>query len=187
MKTATRPRLPETLPMSEHDDLPDAVRQLIDAPQYEEKTEFPIEIGYVVNTCAAVQNGNPLFWDGEAAEAIAGGRIAPPTMLSVWFRPHYWAPGASGERKALQAHFDLKTLLELPEAVVASNEASFGEPVRMGDTLATCQIVRAVGPLKQTRLGTGRFWTIDVRTVNQHGDWVGTETYTFLGYRRPQQ
>lgn len=173
--------------MSAADDLPDAVRKMIGVPMYEERSEFPIEIGYVYNTCAAVENGNPLYWDEETAQAVAGGRIAPPTMLSVWFRPHYWAPGASGERKAMQAHFDLKELLELPEAVVAGNEASFGEPVRIGDVLTTCQIVRSIGPLKQTRLGTGRFWTVDVRSTNQHGDWVGTESYTFLGYRRPGQ
>lgn len=173
--------------MSAADDLPDAVRKMIGVPMYEERSEFPIEIGYVYNTCAAVENGNPLYWDEETAQAVAGGRIAPPTMLSVWFRPHYWAPGASGERRAMQAHFDLKELLELPEAVVASNEASFGEPVRIGDVLTTCQIVRSIGPLKQTRLGTGRFWTVDVRSTNQHGDWVGTESYTFLGYRRPGQ
>ncbi|MBS0391181.1 MAG: MaoC family dehydratase N-terminal domain-containing protein [Comamonadaceae bacterium] len=173
--------------MSEVDTLPEAARRMIGVPLYEERTEFPIEIGYVYNACAAVENGNPLFWDAEAAQEIVGGRIAPPTMMSVWFRPHRWAPGATGERKALKAHFDLKELLDLPEAVVANNEASFGEPVRMGDTLTTCQVVRSIGPIKQTRLGIGRFWTIDVRTTNQRGEWVGTEAYTLLGYRRPEQ
>lgn len=167
------------------DTLPDAVRRMIGTSLYEERTEFPIEIGYVYNTCAAVQNGNPLFWDPEVAEAITGGPIAPPTMMSVWFRPHHWAPGASGERKALQAHFDLKELLGLPEAVVVNNEAVFGAPVRIGDTLTTCQIVRSIGEPKQTKVGRGRFWTIDVHTTNQRGEWVGTETYSFLGYRRP--
>ena len=171
--------------MTSDDTLPDAVRRLIGVPQYEETTEFPIEIGYVYNTCAAVQNGNALFWDADVAEAVAGARITPPTMMSVWFRPHHWAPGASEERKALQSHFDLKELLGLPEAVVVSNEAVFGEPVCLGDTLTTCQIVRSVGEFKQTKVGQGRFWTIDVRTANQRGEWVGSETYSFLGYRRP--
>ncbi|MBV6424027.1 MAG: hypothetical protein NAOJABEB_01837 [Steroidobacteraceae bacterium] len=166
-------------------DLPPAVQALIGVPQYEERSEFPIEIGYVYNTCAATANGNALFWDEAVARELTGGRIAPPTMLSVWMRPHYWAPGAPGERKALMAHFDLKELCGLPEAVVVSNEASFGEPVRMGDVLTATQIVRSVGPLKQTKLGTGRFWVIDVETRNQRGEWVGTETYNFLGYRRP--
>ena len=167
-------------------DLPPAVQALIGKPQYEERSEFPIEIGYVYNTCAATQNGNPLYWDEATAQEIAGGRIAPPTMLSVWMRPHHWSPGASGERKALMAHFDLKELCGLPEAVVVSNEAVFGEPVRMGDVLTSRQVVRSVGELKQIRLGTGRFWVIDVETRNQRGEWVGTETYSFLGYRRPE-
>lgn len=173
--------------MSETLDLPAEVQAMIGARMYEEQTEFPIEIGYVHNTCAAVQNANPIYWEAAMADAITGGQIAPPTMLSVWFRPHYWAPGASGERKALQTHFDLKQLLDLPEAVVASNESVFGDPVRMGDRLTTCQIIRSIGALKRTKLGTGRFWTIDVETTNQRGEWVGTETYTMLGYRRPEQ
>ncbi|MFO1292143.1 MAG: MaoC family dehydratase N-terminal domain-containing protein [Rubrivivax sp.] len=176
----------DTPPDTPPDTLPEAVRRMIDVPMYEEGNEFPIEIGYVYNTLAAVQNGNPLFWDAAVAAEIAGARIAPPTMMSVWFRPHHWAPGATGERKALQTHFDLKELLALPEAVVVSNEAAFGEPVRIGDTLLTSQIVRSVGEPKETKVGRGRFWTIDVRTVNQRGEWVGTETYHFLGYRRPE-
>jgi len=168
------------------DDLPQAVTALIGQPLHEQQSEFPIEIGYVYNTCAAVQNGNPLFWDPDMAQAITGGQIAPPTMLSVWFRPHYWSPGASGERLALQAHFDLKRLLGLPEAIISGNEAVFGEPVRMGDRLTTHQIVRSVSPVKRTRVGTGRFWVIDVETRNQRGEWVGTETYTCLGYRRDE-
>ena len=167
-------------------DLPPAVLALIGKPQYEERSEFPIEIGYVYNTCAATQNGNPLYWDEHVARELVGARIAPPTMLSVWMRPHHWAPGAPGERKALMAHFDLKELCGLPEAVVVGNEAVFGEPVRIGDVLMSHQVVRSVGELKATKLGTGRFWVIDVETRNQRGEWVGTETYSFLGYRRPE-
>lgn len=168
-------------------DLPPEVLALIDQPQYEEQTEFDIERGYVLTSCASVQNGNPLYWQPEVAQELAGGLIAPPSMLSVWFRPHYWAPGATEERTALMSHFDLKRLLDLPEAVVASNETVFGEPVRIGDVLTVRQIVRNIGELKDTKLGRGRFWTIDVETVNQRGEWVGTDTYTCLGYRKPGQ
>ena len=168
-------------------DLPPEVQALINQPQYEEQTEFPIEQGYVLSSCASAQNGNPLFWQPGLAQELTGGPIAPPSMLSVWFRPHHWAPGATEERTALMTHFDLKRLLDLPEAVVASNETVFGEPVRMGDVLTIRQIVRSVGELKDTKLGRGRFWTIDVETVNQRGEWVGTDTYTCLGYRKPGQ
>ena len=165
-------------------EIPQQVLDLIDKPLYEEQTEFDIEMGYVYNTLAATQNGNPLYWDKEVAEALVGARIAPPTMLSVWFRPHYWSPGFEGERTALQTHFDLKRMLQLPEAVISENESIFGVPFCMGDKLTTHQVLRSVSGLKETRVGTGRFWVIDVETRNQHGEHVGTDVYTCLGYRR---
>jgi acyl dehydratase len=168
------------------DEIPAEVQALIGVPQYEEQTEFDIEMGYVHNTCAAVENGNPLFWDKEVAAEITGGQITPPTMLSVWFRPHYWAPGAGVDRKALQAHFDLKEKLNLPEAVVASNETIFGEPVRIGDTLTVRQTIKSISDIKKTKVGEGRFWVIEVETTNQYGAHVGTDIYTCLGYTRPE-
>ena len=105
-------------------------------------------------------------------------------MLSVWFRPHYWAPGRTEQALPLQVHFDLKAKLGLPEAVMTDNTVIFGEPVRPGDRLRTWQVLRSVSPEKRTKLGLGRFWVIDVEYVNQHGESVGTESYTGFGYRR---
>lgn len=163
-------------------DLPAVVRDLIGKPHYVEQTEFPIEIGYVYNMCAAVQDGNPLYWDPEVAREITGGQIAPPAMLSVWFKLHHWMPGAAGERRPMQLYFDIKDMVGLPEGIVASNEASFGEPVRIGDVLTTSQYCRSLGELKDTKLGRGRFCTMDIVTVNQRGEWCGTDTYNFLIY-----
>ena len=174
--------MPDQIP-----DIPQQVLELIGKPLYEEETEFDIEMGYVYNTLAATQNGNPLYWNQELAEELAGARIAPPSMLSVWFRPHYWSPGFEGERTALQTHFDLKRMLQLPEAIISENESIFGAPVCMGDKLKTWQILRSVSGLKETRVGTGRIWVIDVEGVNQRGEHVGTDIYTCLGYRRPAQ
>jgi acyl dehydratase len=166
-------------------DLPADVASWIGAPRYEEEGEFGVERGYVFTSCASVENGNPLFWDEVVARELTGGWIAPPTMLSVWFRPHHWAPGRSAVRQPLQLHFDLKQRLELPEAVISDNEIVFGEPVRPGDRLRTWQVLRSVSEAKQTKLGRGRFWVIDVEYENQRGEWVGRESYTGFGYRRP--
>jgi acyl dehydratase len=166
------------------DDLPQQVESWIGKDRYQEQTEFPIEMGYVYTTCAAVENGNPLFWDSETAADLAGGPIAPPTMLSAWFRPHFWAPGREKVAQPLQVHFDLKEALDLPEAVMTDNTIVFGEPVRPGDVLTTCQVLHSVSSLKQTKLGTGRFWEIEVRYTNQNGELVGTEWYTGYGYKR---
>ena len=160
------------------------VAELIGVEQYPEVGEFPVERGYVWTTCASVENGNPLFWDDAVAEEVTGGPIAPPTMLSVWFRPHHWAPGRTEAALPLQVHFDLKARLGLPEAVMTDNTITFYEPVRPGDRLRTHQVLRSVSEEKTTKLGTGRFWVIEVVYTNQRDELVAVESYTGFGYRR---
>jgi acyl dehydratase len=160
------------------------VAETIGRTQYEETGEFPVERGYVWTTCSSVENGNPLFWDDEVASEITDGPVAPPTMLSVWFRPHHWAPGRKGTAQPLQVHFDLKERFGLPEAVMTDNTITFHEPVRPGDRISTRQVLQSVGAEKTTRLGTGRFWVIDVEYRNQRDELVGVESYTGFGYRR---
>ncbi len=165
-------------------ELPEDVKGWIGQKKYEEWGEFDVERGYVFTTCASVQNGNPLFWDEKAAQELTGGFIAPPTMISVWFRPHHWSPGRTEEAVPLQLHFDLKKRLELPEAVMTDNTITFYDPVRVGDRLKTYQVLRSVSDEKTTKLGTGRFWVLDVEYENQKGEKVATESYTGFGYRR---
>jgi acyl dehydratase len=106
-------------------------------------------------------------------------------MLSVWFRPHHWAPGRPARAPSpLQIHFDLKEGLGLPEAVMSDNTIVFHDPGPPGDRLATRQILRSVSDEKTTKLGTGRFWVIDVEYHNQRGAWWRRESYTGFGYRR---
>jgi acyl dehydratase len=165
-------------------DLPREIQSWIGQKRYEVEGEFEVERGYIFTSCASVENGNPLYWDEKAAQELTGGFIAPPSMISVWFRPHHWAPGRTQQALPLQVHFDLKEKLGLPEAVMTDNTVIFREPVRPGDRLRTWQVLRSVSQEKRTKLGLGRFWVIDVEYVNQHGESVGTESYTGFGYRR---
>jgi len=112
------------------DELPAEVQGWIGEERYVEKTEFPIERGYVYTSCSSVENGNPLYWDEQVAQALTGGPIAPPSMISVWFRPHHWAPDREKRVLPLQVHFDLKEVFELPEAAMTDNTITFGVPVR---------------------------------------------------------
>ena len=166
-------------------DLPPEVAAVIGQYQYEEAGEFPAEQGYIWTSCSSVENGNPLYWDPEVAAELTDGPIAPPTMLSVWFRPHHWAPGRTEQALPLQVHFDLKAAFDLPEAIMSDNTIIFHEPVRPGDVLTTRQILQSVSGPKTTKLGSGRFWVIDVEYLNQRGELVGVESYTGFGYRRP--
>ena len=167
--------------------LPADVAALIDQVQYEETGEFPVERGYIWTSCASVENGNPLFWDDDVAAELTGGPIAPPSTISTWFRPHSWSPGRTEQKLPLQVHFDLKQRFDLPEAVMSDNTITFHEPVRPGDILTTCQRLRSVSPEKTTKLGTGRFWVIDVEYRNSRGELCGVESYTGFGYRRQGQ
>jgi hypothetical protein len=164
-------------------EIPEEVKGWIDQVRYESEGEFEIERGYFHTTCASAENGNPLFWDDEVAEELTNGPIAPPTMLSVWFRPHYWEPGRSEAPLPWKIHFDLKRDLDLPEAVATDSEVAYGEPVRPGDVIRTREILRSVSEVKTTKLGKGRFWVIDAECANQRGEWVGTETMTGFGYK----
>ncbi len=167
-------------------DLPEDLVALIDQTQYPEDGEFPVERGYIYTSASSVENGNPLYWDDEVADELTDGPIAMPTMLSVWFRPHHWAPGRDEQALPLQVHFDLKERFGLPEAVMTDNTIVFHEPVRPGDMLRTQQILRSVSGPKTTKLGTGRFWVIDVEYFNQDDVLVGVESYTGFGYKRDE-
>ena len=165
-------------------DLPARISAVIDQPQYEEAAEFPVERGYIWTSCASVENGNPLYWDDAVAAELTDGPIAAPSMLSTWLRPHHWAPNRDAPKLPLQIHFDLKEAFDLPEAVMTDNTLIFHEPVRPGDRITSCQRLRSVSAEKDTKLGIGRFWVIDVEYHNQHGDLVGVESWTGFGYRR---
>jgi acyl dehydratase len=161
-----------------------AATSMLDVEQYRTAGDFPVEMGYVWTSLASVENANPLFWDPAVADELAGGPIAPPSMLSVWFRPHHWAPDRTTVALPLQVHFDLKTLFGLPEAIMTDNTIVFHEPVRPGDVLTTYQRLTSISAPKTTKLGSGRFWVIEVVYENQRGDLVGIESYTGFGYRR---
>jgi len=161
----------------------DEARSWLNLPRHEVVGEFDVERGYFWTACAAVQNGNPLYWDEQLAAELTGGPTAPLTLLSAWFRPHYWMPGRDTIPLPWQTHFDLKSTLALPEAVATDSEVVFGEPVRPGDRIACVETLRSLSEVKTTKLGIGRFWVIDAVCRNQHGTWVGTETMTGFGYR----
>jgi uncharacterized protein len=164
--------------------VPDEVAGWIGQTRYTETADFPVERGYIWTSCASVENGNPLYWDDAVAAEVTGGPIAPPSTLSLWFRPHHWQPGVTTPKLPLQVHFDLKARLGLPEAIMSDSEVVFHEPVRPDDVISTAQVLRSLSEPKTTKLGTGRFWVVDVPYRNQRGDLVGVETFTGFGYVR---
>ncbi|MBW3661690.1 MAG: MaoC family dehydratase N-terminal domain-containing protein [Actinobacteria bacterium] len=145
------------------------------------------ERGYILHWAESVEDANPLWWDETVAEQLTSGWIAPPSMLSVWMRPLMFRPDVpDGDEpiRPLEVHFRLKDALDLPEGVVTYNEIEFHEPVRPGDLISTRQTVSQISAPRTNRLGTGRYWRIDVTYTNQRGEVAGIETYNMFGYRR---
>ena len=165
-------------------ELPADIADLVGRPMYPQTADFPADMSYGWNTLAATENGNPLYWSPAVAEMLTGGSILPLSTLSLWMRPHRWSPGAVSEQVALKVHFDLKDRLDLPEAIIGDNAVVFHDPVRPGDVISHRQVLRSVSGPKTTRLGSGRFWVIDVEYRNPTGALVGVESYTGFGYRR---
>ena len=165
-------------------DLPEVVKSWIGERRHEEEGEFDVERGFVLTACSSVENGNPLYWDETVASEVTGGWLAPPTMISVWCRPHFWTPYRTEEGLALRTHFDLKEALDCPEAIMSADELIFYEPVRMGERVRQYQILRSVSAPKTTRLGTGRFWNIEVHYENSRGELLVREDIAGFGYKR---
>jgi acyl dehydratase len=67
---------------------------------------------------------------------------------------------------------------------MTENVTTFHEPVRPGDRITSAQRLVSVSEEQTRRLGTGRFWVIDVEYRNQHAELVGVERWTGFGYRR---
>ena len=112
-------------------------------------------------------------WRGEyqpAMEEIRAGRL-PFCRLDVL------------HRRNLEKVLPRFNVSGLPEAVMTDNTIVFHEPVRPGDRLKTRQILRSVSEPKTTKLGTGRFWVIDVEYRNQPDELVAVERWTRVRVR----
>ncbi|MFN8026650.1 MAG: MaoC family dehydratase N-terminal domain-containing protein [Acidimicrobiia bacterium] len=161
--------------------VPDDVLAQVGVPCHREQSVVPVEQGAITSFVSASHNGNPIYWD-EAAQALTDGPIAPATMLSVWFQPLPWEPERTEAAVPLRLHFELKARFGYPEAIMSDNVATYYEPVRPGDALTSEQRLVSVSEEKTTRLGTGRFWVIDVEYRNQRDDLVAVERWTAFGY-----
>jgi acyl dehydratase len=130
---------------------------------------------------AAVRDPDPRWWDDDLAVQLTGGLVVPETMVSTWFRPDAWQP-AGPAPLPLPTHFDVKAALGFGEALVVEQDLATVMPVLDGATLTSVERLRSVGEIKRTRLGTGRFWTIDVDYRTDAGAKVATETVTCFGF-----
>ena len=164
-------------------DLPLLVRSWIGQAVVTVDHTVTVEKASWLSFCAAVQDGNPLYWDEAFAEAHTGSAIAPPAMLPSWGSAYDWFPGKEGDGlRPMELHFVLKEAFGYPNGIVTNVEIEYHEPVRAGDSVRVEQILRAVSDERLTRLGPGRDWTIDLIYRRQDQALFGRHSISFLAY-----
>ena len=166
-------------------DLPEVVQGWLGQPVVAVEHVITVERGLWMNFCAAVGDGNPLYWDHAVARHHTGAVIAPPAMLPSWAVEHDWYPGKTGQGlRTLELHFMVKEAIGLPHGIVTEVEFEYHEPVKAGDSVRAEQVLKEVGKERMTRLGPGRNWTIEVVYRRQDGVLLGIQTLRFLAYRK---
>lgn len=134
--------------------------------------------------CIAVEDANPLYWDEAKALEHTGSTIAPPAMLAAWGVQHEWSPNAGAPAlRPLELHFMLKNELGLKHGIVTGVEFEFHEPLHAGERVRVEQSLKSVGHERESRLGSGRDWVIDVSYFRSDGRLAGVQTLGFFAYR----
>ncbi len=98
-------------------------------------------------------------------------------MLYTWGRPLVW-PEVQRETAIDGLQLDGCTMTIAVNAV-----QEYFVPIRYGDQLTMTNKLASVSDEKTTRLGTGHFVTTVETLRNQHGQVVGTHTFTLFTYR----
>lgn len=161
-----------------HDDLPEAVQAMLDRPRHAQRGAWPASREAVQALAAAIRDPDPRRWREDCAP--------PLTLLSTWARPGLWSPDDATPQKPLQTHYELKDIFGFPVAIVASIESEYHAPVAIGARVSSIELLRSVSTEKDTRLGRGRFWRIEVQYHDDAGELLGIESYECLGYRRAE-
>ena len=160
-----------------------------------------VERGFIDHWLEAVREANPLYWNDDIAEEIAGSIVTPAPMIPTFLRNYRWSPkhpemvwdmhgveppGTPAPlRLPNEAHYALKDFLGLKEGIVASIESEFHAPLRLGDRVRVKSRIVNIGPERTNKLGKGRSWVAEAVYHNQRGELLGTDRYTFFSYNRP--
>jgi|TARA_B100001146_G_scaffold223892_1_gene239813 hypothetical protein len=164
--------------------LPEKVQNWIGKVVVTEKEVITVEKGLWQNYCAAIEDGNDLYWNSEVALEYTDGLISPPGMLPSWSASNEWEPNQKDRNRPMELHFLLKEALNLELGIVAGIKFKYFEPVRSGDKITSEQKLMSVSELMETKLGLGRKWNIDVIYTNQNKDLVGLQSVRMMAYTK---
>jgi len=183
MTQATLDYVPEELPE-------DSRRKLLALAEESQPQAAPLEVSeYLIrHWCETLEDGNPLYLDEAYARSQGhAGLVAPPSaVMTAFTTPFRWPWPPQDGVPALHIHYTVKELLDLPVGIITDVELETERPLVVGDRVSTSQRLVSISPWKATRLGEGRFWTMERCYRNQRGEVVARERLTAFGYGREQ-
>jgi len=139
---------------------------------------YPVNEAMARFWCEMVEDPNPIYFDdAHARNTWLQGAFAPPAMLYTWGRPLIW-PESTRETA-----IDGLNIEGCAQTIAVNAVQEYFIPIRYGDQLTTTNKLAAISDEKTTRLGTGHFITTVETLRNQHGQVVGTHTFTLFRYR----
>lgn len=150
----------------------DAIGQLLDRCVQRE-VSIPVERATIDEWCAVFGNEWPECVDD----------VAPSVMFTTFVRPPL--PPALGETvsSGVVLHEELKALLDVPMAIAVGYALKVAGEIHVGDELVSVERIAHLAEERDTRLGPGREWVIEVATSTVTGMLVGVEKFRMLGYR----
>ncbi|MFS3130753.1 MaoC family dehydratase N-terminal domain-containing protein [Nocardioides sp. Bht2] len=132
--------------------------------------DFPVELAAGRKFAAAVQDGNPLWWDSQVADEVAGGAVVPPATLMSWAVAHHWLPEVM--RRPAVGTFLITVPLPGESMINVHNEIEFFDHLRVGDQLTVTEVVESISTEKTTGAGRGHFLTVAAWYRRSNGEPV---------------
>jgi acyl dehydratase len=131
-----------------------------------------------------MQDTNPAYTDPDwAARSRHVGTVAPASMLQAWTLSPLWP---TKELPALPiARLD-EILAEhgFTEVVATNQSQEIVRLARAGDVVSfNIRLADVTETPKKTRLGLAYFVTMEYCFVDQHGDLLGTQSFTYMRYK----
>jgi len=148
----------------------------------------PVNVPMIRHWVEAMELTNPVHLDADAARATGRADVvAPAAMMQAWVMRGYAAtvrPTASAGR--FQELVDLLAEGGYTSVVATDSDFEFVRELVPGDRVYVEEVVEAIGPEKQTGLGTGRFVTTLKTYRDVEGEVVATQRWRTLRFR-PQE
>ena len=202
-----REDVPTLSPTVGRDEVPAFAQHLVGQTKETTYRAQPLAESELHLWCESLEDWNPLYWDkAYAATSRHGGLVAPPLAqlygagssgaIGVGYgKPGHGVPEAVRKRlhgipllqELRQVLISLQAplaLADFPEVVISDSRIECYRPFRIGDELRAEQYMLGCGPLKQTRLGEGHFFSWINAERNQNDELLRTVTYTMFLYRR---